>query len=208
MSLGDADSGITALVSCPSMLGAVACLIFEDYGNFVGEPVSRYVMDVRGGPSTIRVPMSSWQATLNFGSASYVQCVVPAADAWGEHIAVGRTFVISRQAVLPSGEILEQVMAQCPIDTVRSDRGPNRYTLTISGYAQIFGDGSPPSAVPALRKVRSISGDSAGWRVRCAIDWTLQPGMEATAEDVSLEVAYINYYVNGTDAFMDVGERN
>ena len=41
----------------------------------------------------------------------------------------------------------------------------------------------------------------------CDIDLFLQPGMTVTALNESFQADYINYYVNDTDKFCEVGER-
>jgi hypothetical protein len=60
--------------------------------------------------------------------------------------------------------------------------------------------------VRTLQKIRSVNA-SPGLRARCEIDWRLRPGMTAIMNGVAITAAYINYYVNASDSYMDVGER-
>lgn len=66
----------------------------------------------------------------------------------------------------------------------------------------------PPLYDRTLRDVRLITSSSGGTRVRCAIDWLLRPAQRAAVDGDEFVVAYINWYANGDDEFMDVGSRN
>lgn len=98
------------------------------------------------------------------------------------------------------------------------------YALTTDDAAFLWNDATGRSAVPedadpegpppsegesarALTGVRSLSQYGSLTRVRADIDWLLRPGMTALAGGRTLNVAYINYYVSGNQAYMDVGER-
>ena len=100
-------------------------------------------------------------------------------------------------------------LARAPISTLQSDRGAARHTCTLSGYAAAYDPESEtwPESVRTMRGIRSISQTGSNYRVRCAIDWALRPGMDAVADSVTFTVAYINYYANGSDAYMDIGSR-
>jgi hypothetical protein len=157
----------------------------------------------------VRVPISSWQATLQQGRANYVQCVVPGVAPWVSSIGDATEFVLTRQAVLPDESVFEYEMTRAPLGEARFDRGPTNYTCTLSGYSPGFAVDEEPSGAAALvlTHVRSISSGSGGRRVRCAIDWLLRPGQLASFEGAEFTAAFINYYVQGRDAYMDVGER-
>ena len=166
-----------------------------------------YALDIDDGVlDAIRIPISSWQATLQLDRASFVQAVIPAALDYLSGInarsATG-AIIISKGVRYEDGTTQESEIARVPLTTTRYQRGPNRATITVSGY------GSTP--VPAvnvrtLRDVRSVTTDS-GFRVRCSIDWFLKPGHTAIVGADLFTVSYINYYANDSDEFMDVGER-
>lgn len=198
-----------AYIEIDSPLGAVTVLGFHDFSGAVGDLTTLYVLDmIDAEGAAVRVPIGSWQATLQTDVSSYVQCVIPACADWVGTISDSVEFVIYRRAVLPSGTALDYEMARAPLEQARFDRGPERYTCTISGYATAFAADEDPDAAynRTLFGIRSIS-TGQGTRVRCAIDWLLRPGHRVFAEDVSFVVGYINYYVPGFDGYMDVGER-
>lgn len=200
----------TAIASAPSPLGRAVAKGLHDFTGLLGDASTRYVMDLITPTGRVRVPISSWQATLQTGSSNYVQCVVPACAAHVAQINSATEFVIYRRAELPDGSALEYEMARAPTGQVRFDRGPQRHTCTLAGYSTAFvADENPPVAYNRdLVAVRSISSGQGGMRVRCAVDWLLRPGHRAFADGVPLVVSYINYYApSGGDGYMDVGER-
>lgn len=205
---GSADAGAEAIVSIGSPLGAVSVLAFSDFTGQLGGVAERYVMDLATPTGTVRIPISSWQATLQTGSSNYVQCVIPACTLWVDAINAATEFMIYRRAVLASGDVIEAEMARAPAATVQFDRGAQRDTCTLSGYSDAFAANTDPLAVydRQLTGVRSTS-SGASKRVRCAIDWLLRPGQRAIVDGVSMVVGYINYYAPGTDSYMDVGEQ-
>lgn len=205
---GDSAPTITAIISAPSPLGAARVTAVHDFTGLIGGSVSSYVMDLvtPGGP--VRVPISSWQATLRSSLSSYAQCVVPACAPWLPALNSATEFVISRCATMPSGERYEYVMLKSPIGHMALNRGPQRYTATLSGYASaIQSEEGPPPAVydRALAGVRSIAVSETEVRARCAIDWLLRPGHRAFVDGSPVVVSYINFYVLESDAYCDVG---
>lgn len=183
--------------------------LVSDFTAGLGDVVTRYVMDLVTPDGPVRVPISSWQATLQTGRSNYVQCVVPACFEWVEAIGAASDFVISRTATLPDDTVIEYEMARAPIGEARFDRGPQRYTCTLSGYSTGFAVDDEPDAATdrILRGVRSVSSGAGGRRVRCAVDWLLRPGQRAVVDGSPFTAAFINYYVNNGDAYMDAGER-
>lgn len=199
---------ILATASAPSVLGQGGVLAYHDFTVGLGDAVSLYVMDLITPTGTVRVPISSWQATLQTGSSNYVQCVIPAVTMWASAINTATEFVVSRRAVLPSGLAVEQEMARAPAEQAQFDRGPLRHTCTLSGYSTAFAASANPPAVydRALTGIRSISSGASNLRVRCAVDWLLRPGHRAYVEGAPFIVSYINYYApSGFDSYMDVG---
>lgn len=205
--------GRFAQIAVPGPLGAAAVHIDHDFTGqleAVGA-VEFYVCDLVDEAGTIRVPISSWQGTLQLDGSSYLQAVIPAAAdvaATINGLADGAVFVISRCARLPDGDVVVNEMARSPIEERQFDQGPQRFTCTLSGYSGAMtapeGDGPP---LRILQGLRSVSSGTSGVRVRCAIDWFLRPGASAVAGEVALIPDWISYYVGGGDAYMDAGER-
>lgn len=194
--------------AAPSPLGSPRALVVHDFSGIMGDLQTVYVMDLQTPSGAVRVPISSWQATLQTGGANYIQCVIPACLAWIETLSAATEFVIYRRAVLPSGEALEYEMARAPTGQVQFDRGAQRYTCTLSGYSSAFAANENPPAVydRSLTGLRSVSQGTTK-RVRCAVDWLLRPGHRAFVDGVPMVVRYINYYApTGFDSYMDVGE--
>jgi len=197
---------VVVFASAPGPLAAPQALAFHDFTGQLGDVVTRYVMDLVTPTGTVRVPISSWQATLQTGSSNYVQCVIPAAAPWSEAINTATEFVIYRRAVLPNGLSIEYEMARSPAQTPQFDRGPQRHTCTLSGYSPAFAESEDPDAAydRTLTGIRSIS-SGGSYRVRCAIDWLLRPGQRAIVEGAPFVVSYINYYALASDSYMDAG---
>jgi len=196
-------------VACPGPLGAPAVRAYHDFTATLGDYPALAVMDLLtpGGP--VRLPVSSWQATLRAGSASYLQCVVPACGPWVGAIEAATEFVISLSGRTQTGLLIEHEMARAPADTVQFDQGPQRFTCTLSGYSSVafeYSAAPDPMFDRTLKNVRSVS-RGGKMRVRCAVDWLLRPGERAYVGATPLLVGYINYYYPSTfDAYMDVGE--
>ena len=199
---------VLAAISAAGPLGAGAVLITHDFSAALGDAVTRWVMDLITPTGTVRVPISSWQATLQTGSSNYVQCVIPACLAWVDAINAATEFVIYRRADVPGADLsIEYEMARSLTEQARFDQGQARYTCTLSGYPDAFAeDLNPPAAYDrTLTGVRSVSSGS-GLRVRCAVDWLLRPGHRAYVDAVPFVVRFINYYAMDGDGYMDVGE--
>ena len=217
--LGDVEQ--VAQVSAPGPLDAMACAgyVWHDFSDVVGDEEAQfYVVDFELIAGTVRVPMSSWQATIQSGRSSYVQVVIPASTAYFSTLETavteGADMVIYKGVRLHNGDSVLQELARGPTETVRFDQGPFRATATVSGYADAFVPAVSPPAITdrTLQHVRSVSSGSGGdTRVRCAIDWFLRPGYLAIVTGTGAReftVDYVNYYVNERDAYMDVGERS
>lgn len=198
-----------AQISAPSVLSDSALLGWHDISSQVdAEGASRYLMDLITPSGNVRVPISSWQGTLQVDAAQYVQCVVPAVDAWVDDISDATAFRITRLLTLNDGSTLEYLVVECPLDTIQYARGSTNYTATLSGYLPAPAAITwPPGTERELEGVRTVFTYPSGLRVRCSIDWLLQPGQQAAFGETTFDVAYINFIVSETDAYMDVGQR-
>lgn len=198
------------LANASSMLGEANSIASHDFTSAIGDALAYYVMDLTTPSGVIRVPISSWQATLQTGLSNYVQCVVPAVSAYVSAINAATQFKISRLVDVPGlASPLSYEMASAPVQTTTFDQGPFRYTCTISGYSSGFAPNETPSAAynRIMQGIRSISINQSGTRVRCSIDWLLRPSQRVFASSEEFVVSYINYYVGEGDAYMEVGER-
>ena len=199
-----------ASITAAGPLGSPAALLWHDFTtSLTGLETSRYVMDLITPGGVVRVPISSWQATLQTDASCFVQCVVPAAADYTAHILAATEFVITRQATLPGGQVISYEMARSPLEQIAPSQGPTNYTIVLSGYPDaLTANEDPPTAQDrTLNGVRSVAGLSGTMRVRCNIDWLLRPGMRAYQDTAPVLVDYISYYVNTQDQYMDVGER-
>lgn len=200
---------VVVIAAAASMLGSARALGYHDFTGQIGAAITRYVMDLTTPAGLVRVPISSWQATLQTGAKNYVQGVVPAVADWIDAINDATEFVITRAADTSVGRI-EYEMARAPLEQISIARGQTNYTATLSGYSTAFAENEEPDAAydRTLTGIRSTTTGTAATRVRCAIDWLLRPGQRAYYDEgASFVVSYINYYVPATgDAYMDVGE--
>ena len=189
-------------------------------GSLDGEPFVDWSLDVDPASSqiyyameiddgilpAIRIPISSWQATVQINRASYTQAVIPTAAQWVDAVTARADgdFVIYRGVRFDNGDTQESELARSPLGDVRSDEGPTNFTVTISGYTSL-----PPPQTGLTRTLENVRSQSTGggFRVRADIDFFLRPGHTAIARGTSFVVSYINYYVNSSDQYMDVGER-
>lgn len=200
----------TALASAPSMLGVGQVLFWNDFeGTIEASAPVFYVADLVGPGGTVRVPISSWQATLQTDIQSYVQCVIPAVAPFVADIESATEFVVYRRAKLRSGDYVEAEFARAPTQVVSLDGGPFNYTATVSGYTAPSSSVENPPAEQdrILSDVRLVSRNKNSVRVRCAVDWFLRPGMRALFGVESIIVSYVNYYCLSQDEYMDVGSR-
>lgn len=201
---------MSAWAAAPTMLGAQRAIAYHDFTDQLGDAITRYVMDLTTPGGLVRVPISSWQATLQTGASNYVQCVVPAVADWVDSINAATAFTITRAATPAGGATIEYEMASAPLEQIQLSQGPTNFSGTLSGYSTAFAeDEAPDSAYDrTLAGVRSVSSSSSGYRVRCAIDWLLRPAQRAYLPDgASFIVSYINFYQpQGNDSYMDVGE--
>jgi hypothetical protein len=205
MQHGQLSSG--AVLGNPMMAGQ------HDFINAVAGRTSFYQLDLITPSGPVRVPISSWQATLQTDNKCYAFCVVPQADVWAQALQQATAFIIYRSAILADGSRLEVEIASSPLDTLQVDQGPVNHTASISGYFDPYetNDDPAPRFDRALTGIRSISSYESGIRIRCAIDWTLRPAQRALYAETSFVVSYMNLYAtcntSTIEEYMDVGER-
>lgn len=166
------------------------------------------VLDVDDGVlAPIRIPISSWQATLQADRSSFVQAVIPAALPWVGPLNDRKTsgeIILSHGVRFMDGSTEEWEVVRAPFQQFFLDRGPQRYTGRLSSYTTLAA--GTANNIHTLRNIRSTS-VSTGLRVRCDLDPTVRPGHTVVADGTSFVAAYINLYANDSDRYMDVGER-
>lgn len=211
--LGDAAllarMGRSGVSLAPSMLVSPTVLALHDFTEAVeGQPLA-YVMDLTTPSGTVRLPISSWQATLQTEQSNYLQCVVPACLPYVDDINAATAFTISRRATLGDGSAFEYPMAAAPLSNASMAQGTSNYSATLSGYStgSVVDEDPPTGTDRVLQGVRTIFTQPSGIRVRCAVDWLLRPAQRAHVNGTPFIVSYINYYVSDGDQYMDVGER-
>jgi hypothetical protein len=197
----------TTRISVPSPLDASETIVVNDFTTLVVPP-DLYVMDLTTPSGVVRVPISSWQATLQTDRANYGQCVIPSVDAWLTEVAAATDFTVYRVATTNNNTI-EHLMLDSAITLKQYYETPSGYVCTISGnYTGYTADEDPPTGYDrTLTGVRQITNTPGGIRVRCNIDFLLRPAQRAYVNGTPFIVSYINYYVLQGDAYMDVGER-
>jgi hypothetical protein len=212
-----AAKGVVSWLSDEGLPSPLSGAMYTDPTPFIDPDASvHYVMDLLVDGELVRVPISSWQSTLQTDSDNYMQCVVPACGDWLDTINAATEFVVSRVSTLyPAygSASVEGPLVRGPVQTVAASRGATNYSAVISGYTDPLPENDDPDAIydRELQDVRSIATYGETISIRCGIDWLLRPGQRAVYGSVNFVVSYINYYVTSyaasVDAYMDVGRR-
>jgi hypothetical protein len=202
------DNIVGARIGIETILGSPAILGYFDLAPYVADkPPTRFVMDLVTPDGFVRIPISSWQATLQTGAAQYLTCVIPSPEQWVDAIGVATEFRIAGIIELLSGATTEYALASAPLQTVQYAQGGTNYSATISGYTPAPVDVSWPTTTDrALRGIQTLFTSSSGRRVRCSVDWSLRPGQRAVLEGIPFVVRFINYSISEGGQSMDVGE--
>lgn len=206
------SGGVTCLLSADTVIGDVAGVAYSDFTSLLtGRETEYYTMDLIVDGDLVRVPISSWQGTLNAGRSGYLQCVVPAAEDWVTPITEATGFIIYRQLQV-NGGVIEYEMARATKTASNPPvfyQTPSKYTCTLPGVSDAYPASEDPDEMydRTLQNVRSITIGAGGVRVRAGIDFLLRPGQRAFIGETPFVVSYINYYGLLRGSYMDVGER-
>lgn len=203
-----------AFVAVPSPLGAPSLAAAVDFHDQIeGMPVYAFVDLVMEDDSLVRIPVGSWNATIQLDDKCYMRCSVPAPTSQQiDDIGAAVEFIVTIQTFTRAGgNAVTKEIGRAPVQTVQSDQGGTNHSLQISGYFDAY---------PALaeqveafyrpqRGVRLVSTQPNTVRVRASYDWIVVPGNVATFSDGAgqLEVAYINWYGQDGDRYIDIGSR-
>ena len=202
-----------AWLTAPAVFGTVYIKGEHDFVDAVQGLPTRYNLDLVTPAGNVRVPMTSWQATLQTVNQCFARCVVPKADEWLEQLEAATAFIVYRSARLANGAELEAEVVTAPLETLQIDQGPTNHTASLSGYFDAYPANDDPDSRfdRRLTGIRSISTYESGVRVRCEVDWTLRPAQRAFYGAAAFIVSYMNLYAtcyqDHAEAYMDVGER-
>lgn len=164
-----------------------------------------YLLELGGAPS-LWLPASSISIRRDASSAT-ASVVVPTRDAAlaaGALERRGSMARIWRAMRRPAGlDSLCEVLA-FPADTIRSDRGGSKWSLTLSGTTPVD---HPVSRPRELRGISYRSGGFGARRARCAVDIYLAPGDTALlGGGETLVVGSLSISISATSANMEVSE--
>lgn len=208
-----------ARVSIPGPLnpGGFYSSAVVDYSNISGVQATRFIMELTGA-SRLRIPISVWQATIATDVATYAQCTIPAVTDYAEEIKTrlndGERFILFRLFELDDvtaqsvgQETAQMVVLDAPMEIANFTDRVDGYSCLLAGYDAIRI--APVTPVTYLLSgIHSINQSATGiLRVRCAINWSIQPGDIADTGIESFTVVYITYYTNATESYMVVGQR-
>lgn len=200
--------GIAARALIDGPLQPPSVLTFFNFDALVEGRSPRYVCDLVLANSTKRVPISSWQATLQTGASCYGQIVIPIATGYIDDALDATHFAVYRRVTLDDGSPYDYEMVRSAVNDVQTSRGGTGESIVMSGYFDAFAANANPSVSfnRTLKDIRTYSTGLTNIRVRSAIDWTLRPGHRAFIdESTSFIVSFVNYYVFLGDEYMDTG---
>lgn len=206
------EAPIDCLIECPDPLASPVLSGLNDWTADLDPRLlqRRYILRVEApGFAPIAVPISSWQATANLGErASFVQAVAPAVGDYIDALAdrLDGALVILMGYVFEDGSVQYDEVIRASFQNISLQQGAYRATATLSGYSVL--GANQVGVTRALKDVRDFAVTNGRARVTCGLDMFLRPGMTATvaAEGLSFPVSYVNYFVNGTGEFCQVGE--
>ena len=205
--LGTSFAGI---VSVPAMLGEqVLVSAVSDFTSLI-TVADQYAVDLDTPSGTVRVPVSSWQGTLQVERANYGQFTVQGAGEWLTELAAATAFSIYRTAIIDGLAVDSIMIGPCTSLLKQYYQTDSAFRCVVSGNytTGYIADDSPPVVYDrTLTGPRSITTTPTGVRARADIDYLLRPAQRAYVNGSPIIVAYINYYVNVTDAYADYGER-
>lgn len=200
-----------AQLEIPSPVGAPQALLVNDFTSLLDDVVERYELLLIDAIPQVRIPISSWQGTLQVDREDYVQAVVPGYDDYAGDLAFAQTngheFEVIRYSFI-NGQRVNQLLARAPVQTVQVNEGPFRSTATISGYkaANHSSTSITPVGLTGVRSFATTVGGAA--RFRSDIDWFLRPGQQVSHGARTITADYISYFVTTAgDSYMDVGSR-
>lgn len=173
---------------------------FVDWSVFAPvERVTVYLLDIGG----VKIPMSSFQATMKTDGKSFLQAVIPNGVDYLNQLHTNALMRVLMGFKYPDGTYspLEEI-ARSPLEILRYDEGASSNSVTVSGYAALS------ASTGVTRQLTGVSYRSVNQgrrRVRCSIDLFLRPGHMAMDSDGQVfSVGIIQYFVNAKSEYMEV----
>ena len=151
----------------PGAIGDLSVKAFHDWTVAIDPRTTQvfYALELDDGIlDPVRLPMASWQATLQLDRSSFLQAVIPAADQVMDVVTARPDAVmrIYRGARFLSGRTQEIELAAVPVQTPRFSEGPTNSTLTLSGHSKIdWQPGGGPVPDVSYWPLDEESGDQA-----------------------------------------------
>jgi hypothetical protein len=236
ISLPGAEGVVSAMVApyeqvSVSLLGPegqVQCKAFNDWttATLPGRPNELFriyytctIIPFGNSADKIIVPISSFQCTLRPSderASSYFQVVIPNGDLYISRIrqmmiSTTTFFLIERFAQFSKGQGAGILIAFPKMQNVTYNQGPTNATITLQSWDRYesFSDYPENNAIH-IKSPMSVS-ISGGYRVRCAIEWWVRPGVIAFVDHPIIPnpflVEWVNMYVNADTEYMDIGGR-
>jgi len=199
-------------------LGEFNSTVATDFHDLIEGQTVYSVMDLTlDDDSIVRIPISSWNATIQTDERCYLRCSMPAGELTDDEfdaITEAVSFTITMQTTTSRGEPIERSFTCTPTDPdtllVQIDEGATNYTMQVYGYSDAY----PTIDTPAegfyrpMRGKSSLSTSPDRFRARCSVDWIMIPGDVATDGATEFTVAYMNVYATDDgNTYMDIGSR-
>lgn len=170
-----------------------------------GKPYT-YVCDLVLPSSTVRVPITSWQAEMRTEGLSSVNVTIPYATAYVASATAATAVKVYRRVTLNDGSIFEYEMAGGTVSDISSTFGPRTESISLTGEGPQYPLPEDPltSLDRTLTGIRSYTTTATSMSVKCAVDWTLRPGFRAYVNSTPIVVTEVSYYVAIGDEYMTV----
>lgn len=197
---------------------AISQVDYDNYGD-AGGPLTdaewnaaslRFYCDLETPGGTVRVPITSWQATLRVTESNYAQIAIPAPSQYMDAISTATEFAVYMAAYDAAGSHLDSwPMFRAPAETLSINSGPFRETATLYGYWTGYTAVQNPTHDNdrTMRGIQTKSETGTALSVRCSIDRLLRPAQRAYVDGRPIIVRSISYYataVFGAQAYMDI----
>lgn len=203
---------VTVTIAATTADTVISAAMFHDWSQFVASRPDYFTIYraylAAPGQSTAEIPLSSWQASLNFGERnSYVSAVVPSVSTYGEIIAArtGGTLAIHKgyRHAVTGDESTEQLFS-IAITAIRLDEGSQNSSCTIEGLATLTW---PPAKIVTLSGVTYRRTDADGsLNLRGSVDLRIRPGDTVTYDGASFTVGRLSIQVGVTGENMEITE--
>jgi len=175
----------------------------ENYGKYA----TRYFFTLTGGPdneSDLEIKFSSFQATKRNGTATYASVIIPGFEYSSAITARSNGDLKIDMAYLIDGvESLRENIIDVSLETIRTDEGARRRSISLSGSRTIDYKGNLITLENPIYK--NISEGKIRYRFLQADPW-LNPGDTVRCRSDEFVVDYITYTISERFRQMEVRE--